>query len=164
MRTPVGLVAVDRVDVVDPATITEAEARRSGATSLADVLEALARYGSGDVHRIELRFAGPDPRVELRRRAKLSEDELHEVEQRLQRLDAASRHGPWTRTVLELIRENPTVRAPDLAASLKRDTQPFKRDVRKLKELGLTESLKIGYRLSPRGEAVLASIEARACS
>ena len=30
---------------------------------------------------------------------------------------------------------------------------PFKRNVRKLKELGLTESLEVGYRLSPRGEA-----------
>jgi hypothetical protein len=27
--------------------------------------------------------------------------------------------------------------------------------VRKLKELGLTESLPVGYRLSPRGEAYL---------
>ena len=32
---------------------------------------------------------------------------------------------------------------------------PFKRDVRKLKELGLTESLETGYRLSPRGRALL---------
>ena len=31
----------------------------------------------------------------------------------------------------------------------------FKRDVRKLKELGLTESLEIGYRISPRGETLL---------
>ena len=31
----------------------------------------------------------------------------------------------------------------------------FKQDVRRLKELGLTESLDIGYQLSPRGEAVL---------
>jgi ribosomal protein S19E (S16A) len=31
--------------------------------------------------------------------------------------------------------------------------------VRKLKELGLTESLKIGYRLSPRGRALLDGLE-----
>jgi ribosomal protein S19E (S16A) len=31
----------------------------------------------------------------------------------------------------------------------------FKRRVRQLKELGLTESLEVGYRLSPRGRAVL---------
>jgi hypothetical protein len=45
------------------------------------------------------------------------------------------------------------VRAPDLAARMGRETLPFKRDVRKLKELGLTESLEVGYRLSPRGRA-----------
>jgi hypothetical protein len=47
------------------------------------------------------------------------------------------------------------VRAPDLAASLGRETLPFERDVRKLKELGLTESLEVRYRLSPRGRAYL---------
>ena len=36
-----------------------------------------------------------------------------------------------------------------------RETAEFKKDVRKLKELGLTESLAIGYLLSPRGEAVV---------
>ncbi len=33
---------------------------------------------------------------------------------------------------------------------------PFKRDVRKLRELGLTESMLVGYRLSSRGSAYLA--------
>jgi hypothetical protein len=50
------------------------------------------------------------------------------------------------------------VRAPDLAASFGRETQPFKRDVRKLKDLGLTESLEVGYRLSPRGRAFLETL------
>ena len=63
--------------------------------------------------------------------------------------------GPWTRQVLRLIAENPGVRAPDLAASLGRDTLAFKRDVRRLKELGLTISLPVGYELSPRGRAYL---------
>ena len=40
-------------------------------------------------------------------------------------------------------------------AELGRETLAWKADVRKLKEKGLTESLAIGYRLSPRGEAVL---------
>ena len=38
---------------------------------------------------------------------------------------------------------------------LGRETAPFKLDVRKLKNLGLTLSFRIGYRLSPRGEAYL---------
>jgi hypothetical protein len=31
----------------------------------------------------------------------------------------------------------------------------FKLDIRKLKESGLTESLEVGYRLSPRGKRLL---------
>ena len=46
--------------------------------------------------------------------------------------------------MLRLIADRPAVRAPDLAASLGRETQPFKTDVRKLKEMGLTESLDVG--------------------
>ena len=77
------------------------------------------------------------------------------INARLDRLDAASAHGAWTRETLDLIDLNPTVRAPDLAAQVGRETADFKKDVRKLKELGLTESRAIGYLLSPRGEAVV---------
>ena len=45
----------------------------------------------------------------------------------------------------------------DLAAGFGRETLPFKNDVRKLKNLGLTESLEVGYRLSLRGEAYVAA-------
>jgi hypothetical protein len=80
---------------------------------------------------------------------------LIEIAGRLQRLDSISKHGPWTRETLGLIEDNPGVRAEDLAASVGREKMPFKLDVRKLKEMGLTESLLTGYRLSPRGESVL---------
>ena len=73
----------------------------------------------------------------------------------LDRMDRGRRTGPWTREILRLIAARPAVRAPDLAASLGRETQPFKLDVRKLKELGLTHSLQVGYGLSPRGRAYL---------
>jgi hypothetical protein len=56
------------------------------------------------------------------------------------------------------------VRAADLAASVGREKHPFKLDVRKLKELGLTESLEVGYRLSPRGRAVMEGLGSRATS
>jgi hypothetical protein len=39
------------------------------------------------------------------------------------------------------------------------ERKDFKARVRKLKMLGLTESLAIGYRLSPRGVAVLEALE-----
>ena len=155
LRTAVGVLAVDAVDEMDFADITEDDARRAGFASLADLLDDLATQRDGRVYRIALHVAGPDPRVELRGRDALTDDELAEVERRLARLDAASRHGVWTLAVLRLIRDRPEVRAGDLAPTRGQEKLAFKRDVRKLKELGLTESLEIGYRLSPRGRAVL---------
>ena len=161
-RTPIGELAVDSVTPVDPDDITEADAIAAGYRDRAELLGELARFGpeDGTTYRIDLHLAGPDPRVALRERAEVTDDEWEHIAARLARLDRASRHGPWTRTVLALIAERPAVRAPDLAASLGRETQPFKTDVRKLKEMGLTESLGVGYRISPRGRTVLARLEA----
>jgi hypothetical protein len=158
LRTRVGVLEIARVDPVERSAVGEDDARRSGAASREDLLAWLDKRGSGDIYRIELRYAGADPRVELRSRADLSEAELAEVTSRLERLDGASHHGPWTRKVLELIAAQPEVRAVELAAELGQEKLPFKRDVRKLKELGLTESLNPGYRLSPRGEAVVRAL------
>ena len=83
----------------------------------------------------------------------LTADEVAELERRLARLDAS--RGPWTAQVLRMIGDRPGVRAGDLAHELGRERLAFKADVRKLKALGLTESLEIGYRLSPRGRAYL---------
>jgi hypothetical protein len=158
LRTRIGVLEIGAVETVDGSAIGEEEARRAGFTSRDELLAMLDRRGSGEIHRVELRYAGPDPRVELRARADLSESELDEVAHRLRRLDEASRHGPWTKAVLELIAAKPSVRAVELAEEMGREKMPFKRDVRKLKELGLTESLNPGYRLSPRGEAVLRAL------
>jgi hypothetical protein len=155
VRTAVGVLEVGSVEVIERSTLGEAEARRAGFDSRDDLLAMLDKRARGEIHRIELRYAGADPRVELRSRADLSEAEVDEIARKLERLDQGSRHGPWTKATLELIAARPEVRAADLAAHMGRETMPFKRDVRKLKELGLTESLSPGYRLSPRGEAVL---------
>ena len=92
----------------------------------------------------------PDPRSVLAASDDLSPDDRTEIQRRLDRLDRASTTGPWTRAVLETIAARPATRAADLAESFGRETLPFKTDVRKLKNLGLTESLEVGYRLSPR--------------
>lgn len=156
MRTSIGLLEVLSVERVPLTAITAAEAKRAGAASRAELLDWLAKTRRDQpVYRVELRYAGADPRAELRARAALSADELAELRERLARLDTASRHGPWTWQVLELIARKPAVRAPGLAAEFGLETQVFKRDVRKLKELGLTESLEVGYRLSPRGRTLL---------
>jgi hypothetical protein len=151
LRTRVGVLAIESVEPVDEQQLTDADARRAGAADREALLAGLREDGA--LHRIEFRLAGPDPRIALRERSKISTAERAGIDAHLARLDAASRHGPWTAAVLDLIAERPGTRAPDLAASLGRETARFKADVRKLKELGLTESLEVGYRLSPRGRA-----------
>ena len=154
MRTSVGLLEVTSVDEVSVSSLRAEDARRAGAPSLTALKGALAARSSEPAWRIGLRYAGPDPREALRE-AVPDEEELAAITARLDRLDASSACGAWTRPTLDLIDLNPTVRAPDLAAQVGRETADFKKDVRKLKELGLTESLAIGYLLSPRGEAVV---------
>jgi hypothetical protein len=154
LRTRVGLLEVTSVEQVAVSRITAAEARRAGAASVAELRRMLEAKADRPVWRVGLRYAGADPREELRA-AVPDAEEVATIRGRLDRLDASSSIGPWTRATLAVIDRSPTVRAPELAAELGRDTPSFKRDVRKLKELGLTESLDIGYRLSPRGAAVL---------
>jgi hypothetical protein len=162
LRTAVGVLAVDAVDEVDVGDVTDDDAREAGFSSRSELVDDLAAQRDGRVYRVALRVAGPDPRVELRGRDALTGEELAEVERQLARLDAASRHGAWTLAVLRLIHDLPEVRAGDLATALGRERLAFKRDVRKLKELGLTESLEVGYRLSARGRTVLERLGERA--
>jgi hypothetical protein len=154
-RTVVGELAIDSVEPVDRAAITAEDAARAGHASLDELFGELDARGASQIWRIELHWAREDPRRSLREQADLDDAEAEQLRARLERFDAASHHGPWTRATLELIAARPEVRAEDLAASIGREKLPFKRDVRKLKELGLTESLLIGYRLSPRGRALL---------
>ncbi len=153
LRTAVGVLGVGEVTRIGADELTDADARAAGHPDLAALHRSLP--GDAPIFRVTLALVGPDPRVELRSRSTLTDAERAEIERRLQRLDAAARGGPWTSAVLALIADSPAIRAPDLAARMGRETLPFKRDVRKLKELGLTESLDVGYRLSPRGRAYL---------
>lgn len=161
LRTARGVLDVLEVVAVDTADITPDDARRAGCGSVADVVALLERKADGTDYRIRVRPGGEDPRVALRERDDLTDEEFASITARLDRLDRQGRDGPWTRITLQLIADRPHVRAPDLAASVGRETAPFKNDVRKLKELGLTISHSPGYELSPRGRAVLRRLRSR---
>jgi len=150
LRTPVGVLCLDRVTVVDEGDITPDDVRRTGLPL--DELRA-SIDGDGTLLRIELRLAGEDPRIALRERQP-EHAELDTIVAKLARIDATST-APWTTRYLQLIVDQPGVVSHVLAAQADADVPPFKRRVRQLKELGLTESLEVGYRLSPRGRAVL---------
>jgi hypothetical protein len=174
LLTAVGQLSIVDVTPISLAQITAADAKRAGWESLEALHEELERgegargvrgaRGSrrggapGDgaqIYRIELGELRADPRVALREN-ELDARTTDDVQVRLDRMDARSASGPWTRRTLEVIRDHPAVRAGDLCGKLGLDMMPFKVNVRKLKALGLTESLGTGYRLSPRGRAYLA--------
>ncbi|MDH3592296.1 MAG: hypothetical protein OER88_10485, partial [Planctomycetota bacterium] len=152
LQSPGGLLAIEEVAETALKSLRVADARAAGYESLAALKRELAGY-RGTLYRVRFRNAGADPRAALRESTALSAAELSTLRRRLAHLDARSRSGAWVRPTLRLLRERPGVRAGDLGRELGLETLAFKRNVRKLKELGLTESLTVGYRLSPRGEA-----------
>ena len=176
LLTAVGQLSIADVRPVTLAEITSADARRAGWESLEALREELQRGADGgdgargargtrgaradreagaQIYRIELGALRADPRVALRDEG-LDVKAADDLRLRLDRLDARAAGGPWTRRTLELIRDHPGVRAGDLCEMIGMEMPPFKVNVRKLKTLGLTESLEIGYRLSARGRAWLA--------
>ena len=155
LRTAAGELAIDAVEVVETDALTDAAARRAGFASRA-ALQASLGARDGRLYRIAFHLGGPDRRLALRAE-RPDAAALAALRATLDRLDAHSRRGPWTRAALRLIAERPAVRASDLARAAGADTQWFKTNIRKLKEHGLTESLEVGYRLSPRGAALLAA-------
>lgn len=159
-RTVAGVVRVDDVAVVDADAITDEDAVAAGWPDASRLRRQLDKQSDGveprPTYRVVLSWAGPDPRVALREDADLTDADVAAIDARLERLDRASSHGPWTMATLELIRRRPHTRAPDLAAEMGRERDPFKIDVRKLKNLGLTRSFEVGYDVSPRGLAYLA--------
>ncbi|WP_243056449.1 hypothetical protein [Nocardioides sp. SR21] len=153
-RTVAGVVRVDAVEVVDD--VTDEDAVAAGWPDAARLRKQLDNV-EGDVptYKVTLSWAGPDPRVALRESAALTDADVAAIDAKLERLDRASSHGAWTMATLDLIRRRPHTRAPDLAAEMGRERDPFKIDVRKLKNLGLTRSFEVGYEVSPRGLAYL---------
>ncbi|HTA02489.1 MAG TPA: hypothetical protein VK802_19080 [Streptosporangiaceae bacterium] len=161
-RTGQGMVLAEAVDVITPAEITPELAKAAG---FADVQAAVADLrGDPELPLYCVRFRaldGPDPRDELAATAALTDDEIASITARLARMDAVSKRGPWTAAVLAEIAERPAVSSVYLAETLDWERFDFKLHVRRLKALGLTISLDVGYRLSPRGAAYLASVAGR---
>lgn len=144
------LIEATDVRTVPTGEITTEDAHRAGADDLGALL---ARLGGADpVWRVDFVYLGPDDRIAKRGETAGIDDVLT----RLARLD---RNGKWTAATLRLIERYPGIVSTTLAHHAGQERMVFKANVRKLKELGLTESLDTGYRLSPRGVAVLRSLD-----
>jgi hypothetical protein len=152
MRTGIGVVEVLSVEPIMEIEITSTDAERAGYASRSELMQNLGSIADGQLYRIQLKYGGEDPRVQLREDDQLSDEDFEEIKKKLK---AMERQGAWTRKTLKLIAKNEAVLAEILAGKMKMEKYTFKRRVWRLKELGLTESLDVGYRLSPRGKAYL---------
>ena len=159
-RTRLDMVCAEAIDEVTPAEITPAQARDAGYPDVASLLAGLRGDPELPLYRIRFRrLDEPDPRDVLAATAALTEAEAAAIAGRLARMDAG-RRGPWTAAILAQIAGRPAVSSEFLAEAIGWERAEFKIHVRRLKALGLTISLDVGYRLSPRGQAYLASAAA----
>jgi hypothetical protein len=156
--TSAGVVEVTSITPAAEDRLTERDAAEAGFDSVADLLKWCRAKGSGDLYRIGITLVGPDPRVELRSTSSLGPADLNALNAKLDRMDRAAGQ-PWTRNTLRQIQRLPGVVSTELAAEVGQERRAYKLRVRRLKALGLTESLERGYRLSPRGQAYLAAID-----
>jgi hypothetical protein len=151
LTTSAGVLAIDAVDVIALNAVQDEDLKRAGFADRA-ALDAVLGDRKGTLHRIRLHYVGADPRAALRESATLSDADAAAIAETLARMDGTN---PWVRRTLELIGELPGQPAQELAEAVGMDKLRFKNSVRRLKGLGLTESLEVGYRLSPRGRAWL---------
>jgi hypothetical protein len=145
--SPGGLLVIDSVQAIDSTEVDDDDARRAGYVSRDELFANLR--GDGQLYCIRFHRIGDDPRLELRERAELTAPETKAIARTLQ-------HNDWALPYLRLIDELPGTVSTELAARAGVERLVFKQRVRRLKALGLTESLEVGYRISPRGRTVLA--------
>jgi hypothetical protein len=152
-----GAVEIEDVRAVRVADITDADAHEAGLPDAASLIELARSHTGRDVsedtllYRVRFHYTPNEPE-----KPRLA---LDEIERRLDRLDAASKYGPWTRQALRLIEGGPGVAARYLAPEVRQPLPDFKLNVRKLKALGLTLSLETGYELSELGQTYLDSLQ-----
>ncbi len=91
----------------------------------------------------------------LAENSQLTLEDVADITRRLDAMDEKADVGPWTRRTLQLISEQPGIVSTVLARQMQLDRYTFKDLVYKLKQLGLTYSLDVGYSISPRGRAYL---------
>jgi hypothetical protein len=172
---------VDRLERVRLGELTDEDAVLAGCGDLAGLTRLLGRGGRRVeedtlLWRVDFHRVAPPPAT-VDDQAEPGPEELALLTARLARMDRAggglrlakpkpaAREAeawrPWTLATLKLLAARPGVVSTELAAELGRERAALKADVVKLKRLGLTRSLRVGYELSPRGRALLDHLTGR---
>jgi predicted metal-dependent enzyme (double-stranded beta helix superfamily) len=158
-RTGSDIIEVDAVDLVTAQDIDAGQASEAGYATVKELVADLRGDEKTALYRVRFhRVDEPDPRDELAAQSELTGREIAALTAQLTRMDNSGSRGPWTSAVLTQIADHPATVSTVLAGALGWERQDFKLHVRRLKQLGLTISLDVGYRLSPRGEAYLQHI------
>jgi hypothetical protein len=158
IKTSVGIIKIGAIREVPFEDITDEDARAAGFSGSSALIGLLKSQKEGSIYKIAVSFLKEDPRIELSVQTEMEEAEFLEIKAALENLDKYSKVGKWTVKTLQGIRENPKLKAADLALKLKKEKEWLKLNIRKLKGLGLTVSHEPGYTLSPKGEAYLSII------
>lgn len=154
LRTAVGELYIEDVREIVPELVSDCDGQAAGALGR-DALLAEIMGRPGRLYRIDFRLERPDSRLALAVDMDLDAHELAAISATLKQFDRRSRTGSWTGEILALVARYPAKPAGELAELIGIDKSAFKRRMRDLKEIGLTESLETGYRLSPRGRRFL---------
>jgi len=155
VKTSVGVIKIVSTKEISLKEITDSEANKAGFSSAQALIQLLESQKDGLIYKIEVAFDSEDPRVELRENVTLEDEDFETLKAALDNLDKFSKVGKWTTKTLQVIQENPKMKAADLAGKAKKEKEWLKLNIRKLKGLGLTISHEPGYTLSPRGEEYL---------
>ena len=149
------VIEVDAIEMIPFHAVTKRDIKLAGVSSREALRARAAHAGPIDddtlVYRIEFHVVGAKP-TEVA--APFDDEHATLVNKKLDAMDGRSKTGAWTRATLSLIGENEGTVSTDLATQMHRPRIEFKADVRKLKALGLTESLEVGYRLTPLGRRI----------
>ena len=155
LKTAVGQIQVDTISEIYENQISPSDAIQAGYNSLEELITILRSRPEGNIYKIKVAYHSPDPRISLRAQTNLSDEDFKLIQSKLDRFDQYSKQGKWTFRILNAIKDNPKLRAKDLAEKTGKQKNWLKPNIRKLKNLGLTISHTEGYSLSPRGEVVL---------
>lgn len=153
LHTAVGLVEICKVKTVSENEITDKDALEAGFRDKQQLLESFTHNTTATIFKITVRYHSADPRIKLRAQTELSAQHFADLKTKLARLDNHSRQGHWTRKILLAIKDNPNLHALGIAKLTGFEKEWLKLNIRKLKNLGLTISHRVGYELSPLGNS-----------
>ncbi|HRE39777.1 MAG TPA: hypothetical protein PLG90_00450 [Ignavibacteria bacterium] len=155
IHTSIGLVEIQKIETVTESEISDKSAMKAGYADKNQLLKSFPPNSTGTIFRISVGYHSADPRIKLREQSELSETQFSELKKKLSSLDTHSKQGHWTKKVLLAIKDNPNLHAIGIANLTGFEKEWLKPNIRKLKNLGLTISHKVGYEISPLGKAYL---------